>query len=108
MKSGGVVEALSELDCDVEEAPRSDMDFPALDPGEAAAITLAQLHGAILLTDDLSARETATDLGIEVHGSIGVVLFGYGRGRISTEEAKELVRALEHDSTLYLGEPLIE
>jgi predicted nucleic acid-binding protein len=66
------------------------------------------MHGGILLTDDLSAREMATDLGIAVHGSIGVVLFGYGRGRLSTQEAEELIRALEHDSTLYLAEPLIK
>lgn len=75
---GGVLDGLSELDYEAEEATHSDEDFPALDPGETAAITLARKHGAILLTDDLSARETAADLGIDVHGSIGVVLFGYG------------------------------
>lgn len=108
VNSGGVLDGLSEVDHAVEEITHSDEDVPTLDPGETAAIILARDVGAILLTDDLPAREIAADLGIEVHGSIGVVLYGYGRGRLSTTEAEELIRALEHDSTLYLADPLIE
>ena len=86
----------------------ADQDFQTLDPGETAAINLTRDEGAILLTDDLAAREIAAELDIEVHGSIGVVLHGYDRGRLSAETAEELIRALDHDSTLYLSEPLLE
>lgn len=106
--SDEVLDALSAVDHAVEEITHADQEFPTLDPGETAAINLAKDEGAILLTDDLAAREIAADLGIEVHGSIGVVLHSYGRGILSAEEAEELIRALKHDSTLYLAQPLLE
>lgn len=47
-----------------------------LDRGEADAIGLArQLPASWLLTDDASARLMAEALGIETHGSLGVVLW---------------------------------
>jgi predicted nucleic acid-binding protein len=61
----------------------------------------------ILLTDDLEARAAAESEGIEVHGSIGVVLYAYGYEAISGEEATGLLRALETESSLYLSKPLL-
>ena len=43
------------------------------DPGETAALAIANIRDAILLTDDLAARDAATSLGVEVHGSIGII-----------------------------------
>lgn len=101
VEDGGVLDALSSVDHAGEE-------FPSLDPGETAAIVRARDDDAVLLTDDLAARETAADIGIEAHGSIGVVLYGYSRGRLSAGEAEAIVRALRHDTTLYLAAPLVE
>ena len=44
--------------------------------GEAQAIALARQFGPDwLLTDDASARLLAQSLGLEVHGSLGLVLW---------------------------------
>ena len=99
---------LSDLDHNVRQVDYAADDYPSLDPGETAAITLASEIGAILLTDDLAARETAKDADIEVHGSIGIVLFGHGRGQLETSQAKRLIRSLKRDTTLYLADPLVE
>jgi predicted nucleic acid-binding protein len=46
-----------------------------LEAGEAEAIALArQLSATWLLTDDAAARVFATAVGMEVHGSLGIVL----------------------------------
>ncbi|MGH9824736.1 MAG: hypothetical protein ACREDR_15970, partial [Blastocatellia bacterium] len=51
-----------------------------LDRGEAEAVALTrQLRADWFLTDDTSARVLATSLGIEVHGSLGVVLWAAAR-----------------------------
>jgi hypothetical protein len=48
-----------------------------VDPGEAHAIALAvQLNADWLLTDDAKARQFAESLGLEVHGSIGLLRGG--------------------------------
>lgn len=88
VSDGGVLDALSKVDHAVRAIDPSDEEFPASDPGESAAIVLARDSGAILLTEDLAAREAAADLGIEVHGSIGVVLDGYGRGHLTADESE--------------------
>lgn len=60
------------------------------------------------MTDDLDARQTAIDDGMEVHGSVGVVLYAYSRGELSEVAAKRVLRGLEQDTTLYLSRPLLE
>ena len=46
---------LSDLDHNVRRVGYAADDYPSLDPGETAAITLTREIGAILLTDDLAA-----------------------------------------------------
>lgn len=100
---------ISELDFAVEGA---DIDvesvYPHLDSGETAALVVCTERDAILLTDDLDARNTATDEGIEVHGSVGVVLYGYSQGALSADVAERTLRELKQDTNLYLSTPLIE
>ena len=51
-----------------------------LDAGEAEAMALAQqLQATWLLTDDAAARLLAQKLALEVHGSLGVVLWAAAR-----------------------------
>jgi predicted nucleic acid-binding protein len=53
----------------------------ALDPGERAAIALAvAIPDAWVLLDDIAARRVATDLGIPVRGTLGVLVEGKRRG----------------------------
>ena len=45
-----------------------------LDPGEAQAFALADVHDGRLLTDDGDARQFAKEQGVTVVGSVGVLL----------------------------------
>jgi len=56
-------------------------DAAGLGPGEAEAIVLARhLRADWLLTDDAGARVLASTLGLEVHGSLGVILWAAATG----------------------------
>lgn len=94
--------AVVQVDIDAESA------YPHLDPGETAALALCTERDAVLLTDDLDARNTANEERIEVHGSVGVVLYGYSQGELSGDVAKRTLRELKQDTNLYLSTPLIE
>lgn len=57
------------------------------------AIVLTRSRAADwLLTDDAAARVVATLLGMEVHGSLGVVLWAVAQARISRHEGAILDR----------------
>ncbi|WP_435176881.1 DUF3368 domain-containing protein [Halorussus sp. AFM4] len=70
-----------------ETATRADdiQESSGPDRGECTAIALAEDEGARCLTDDHAARKTAESLGIEVGGTIYVVLEALDRGRLSFE-----------------------
>lgn len=66
-----------------------------LGAGEMEAIVLAKARAADwLLTDDAAARVVATLLGIEAHGSLGVVLWAAGRAHIRQDEAAAILDRL--------------
>jgi len=63
---------VSELQITVEQIDiDTDSTYLRLDPGETAALAVCSDRDAILLTDDMDARNTANEEGIEVHGSVG-------------------------------------
>lgn len=70
-----------------------------LDDGEAEAVILAKrLNAEWFLTDDTEARIFADSLGIEVHGSLGIVLWSAAVGNLSYEEAKDALDRLSKTS----------
>ncbi len=70
-----------------------------LDAGEAEAIALArQLRADWLLTDDAAARLVAQSLGIEVHGSLGVVLWAAAVGHLDRPRAEAALDGLARSS----------
>jgi hypothetical protein len=74
-------------------------DAGLLDRGEADAIALArQLDAKWFLTDDASARLMAEALGIEAHGSLGVVLWAAAERTLTRDEAEDKVTRLAHSS----------
>jgi predicted nucleic acid-binding protein len=79
-----------------------------LDPGETAAIALAAEHEAVVLTDDLTAREAATDRGIDVQGTVGVIALGHGRGELDRDAAASLLRSLQTETSLFVADAVIE
>jgi predicted nucleic acid-binding protein len=67
--------------------------------GESEALALAlELKPDWFLTDDAGARLLAESLGVEVHGSIGVVLWAAARRIVKQPEAESFLAGLEKSS----------
>jgi len=67
--------------------------------GEAEALAIARENGCDwFLTDDAGARLMAESHGIEVRGSLGVVLWAAARKFIQRDDAEELLKGLEESS----------
>jgi predicted nucleic acid-binding protein len=67
--------------------------------GEAEAFVLCEnIKADWLLTDDAAARLFATTLGMEVHGSLGVVLWNVAQGRLDREQGLSALTALAQSS----------
>ena len=80
-----------------------------IDAGEAQAISLAmQIEAHWLLTDDARARQFAESLGVEVHGSIGVLLWNAATGNI--DDASLTLKYLDDlsNSTLWISDRVLE
>ena len=78
-----------------------------LDAGEADALALArQLNADWFLTDDERARLLGKQLGLEVHGSLGVVLWTAAVHLIERKEAEEALEHLAH-SSLWVSEAIL-
>ncbi|HEV2581719.1 MAG TPA: DUF3368 domain-containing protein [Ktedonobacteraceae bacterium] len=62
-----------------------DPTLPLLDVGEAAALTLAQTIGArLVLLDERKARRIAARMGLQVAGTLAVLLRAKQQGHITT------------------------
>jgi predicted nucleic acid-binding protein len=67
--------------------------------GEAQAIALArQMRADWLLTDDAAARLLAQSLGLEVHGTLGLVLWAAAMCHLSRAQAESALDNLERSS----------
>ncbi|WP_135306091.1 nucleic acid-binding protein [Haloarcula amylovorans] len=107
LETGTVPPSLSTIEYELVEADTADLTGD-LDPGETAALAVAADRSAVLLTDDLAAREAATDRDIEVHGSIGILVLGYQRGELSKSNAIERMRALQAETSLFVTDAVVE
>ena len=65
-----------------------------IDAGEASAIMLARRRKCPVLIDDLAARRFAAGLGVEVVGSIGVLIKSARLQKMSKREAFEVLDKL--------------
>ena len=75
--------------------------------GEAEAIILAKsLKADWLLTDDASARAFANSIGLEVHGSLGVVLWAAAIGHLQHDETKMAIEKLAK-SSLWISQTIL-
>jgi predicted nucleic acid-binding protein len=75
-----------------------------IDVGEASAIALAlQSQASWLLSDDTKARQFAETLGLEVHGSIGLLLWGVAANHVANrDDAYKMLEALANQDPGYL------
>ena len=59
------------------------------------------------LTDDTAARIFANSINLEVHGSLGIILWGAAVGHLNYNEAKSAIYQLER-STLWISQTIID
>lgn len=90
---------ITPLEANFAESASSWSDAGLLDLGEAQALALAaQIRSDWLLTDDAAARVVASQQGIEVHGSLGVVLWAAATGGLDFDRAEATLEALSRSS----------
>jgi predicted nucleic acid-binding protein len=80
-----------------------------IDAGEAEAIGLAlQEQAEWFLTDDAEVRQFAESLGLEVHGSIAILLWSVATGLI--QEKAVAIRLLENlvNASLWISDRVIQ
>ncbi|MBI5391063.1 nucleic acid-binding protein [Candidatus Woesearchaeota archaeon] len=74
---------------------------------EATALILAKEEKVkLFLTDDLDARTVAKRLGLEPHGTIGIIVRAYRERLLSRDEAINKVSALQ-ETSLFITKDLI-
>ena len=72
--------------------------------GEAEALAHArEIQADMFLTDDTAARAMGESLGIQVHGSLGVMLFAAASGHLDKAACLQTLDDLETQSTLWMS-----
>ncbi|WP_349431171.1 DUF3368 domain-containing protein [Methylomarinum sp. Ch1-1] len=80
-----------------------------LHQGELEAIVLTQeLAADFVVLDDLLARRKAQSLGINVIGTIGMLLLMEKRGSLNAEQTWEKIRQLTELHNMYLSPQLLQ
>lgn len=82
-------DTIAVTDIDGLDGSQTDRIRARLDEGEAAALCKALDEGGTLATDDLAARRTASDHGVPVTGSVGLLALGVRRGVFSVQTANQ-------------------
>ena len=79
-----------------------------LDFGEACAIALALQEKAIcFLTDDLDARKVSKKYGLDVHGTVGIILRAFREKIIDKKTAIKKINEIHSISSLFITKDLI-
>jgi predicted nucleic acid-binding protein len=81
----------------------------SLHPGELQALQVASQEQAnLLLTDDTAARLAARNLGISVHGTMGILLRSIRRAQRNAGEVARILRSLPSVSSLHVKQSLLD
>jgi predicted nucleic acid-binding protein len=79
-----------------------------LDRGEADAIALAvEIKADWFLTDDAAARLVGKVIGLEVHGSLGLILWASAVGHLNRSKSEVAIRNLAQ-SSLWVSPRIID
>ena len=81
----------------------------SLHTGEWEAIRVAlENPSSVLLTDDTAARLAAGNLGIRVHGTIGILIRAVRKGLRTKTIVLDILRSIPNRSSLHLKPSLLE
>lgn len=108
LAEGDIPSGLTSLSYERITVDRSDSTEGGLDPGETAALAVAIERDAVLLTDDMAARDAAEEADVPVHGSLGVLALAHASGRLRHDEAADRMRALQRETSLFVSEAVVE
>ncbi len=80
-----------------------------IDEGELNALTLCKkMCIGVFLTDDLDARGAGDFMGLDVHGSVGIITLNYKKGLITLKDAEKSLNDLYDISNLFVTRSIIE
>jgi predicted nucleic acid-binding protein len=102
--SGGIDDGLIIIDREQTYLESKEL-LEILDPGEVAAISLANSFHAPLLIDEKLGRQVATRLGLKIVGTIGVLLLAKQKNIVS--EVKPILMSLRNGH-YFLSDQLVE
>ncbi len=75
-----------------------------LDPGEAEALAYArEIDAECFITDDAAARTLGESFGLQVRGTLGILLYTAAIGRLDRAQAESKLFDLEEHSTLWMS-----
>lgn len=102
--SAALAGGLLRIESDPLQMPSALVDV-RLDDGERFALALALLRGAVVLVDERRGRACAVDLGLQVLGTLGLLVRAREQGLV--ERVRPLAEALLV-SGYYLARPLVD
>ncbi|OGI15910.1 hypothetical protein A3K63_00940 [Candidatus Micrarchaeota archaeon RBG_16_49_10] len=99
---------VKDLNYKAKDLSRLISDKYSLDLGEATSISLAKQEKInLFLTDDLSAKVVAKEFGLQVHGSIGIILRAFRVGVLKKQDVIRSVQNLHKKSSMFITADLI-
>jgi predicted nucleic acid-binding protein len=97
------------LNTTLTDAFIKDRGLQRLHTGEIECLFLCkQINVPIILTDDLSVRDTAKHLNITPVGSLGIIVKAYRVGNISLAQAEKFMLDLYEISSLFVTKTIVE
>ena len=87
---------LEVLHMTAQERAHPDRLVGRLHHGECASIAICRSRAAVFLTDDRLARRMARREGVEVSGSVGILLLATESGLLAPQEADQLLARMIH------------
>jgi len=85
----------------------SDIQNLPLDAGEKQVLYLAQRdHADLILFDDEKVREEAKARGLNVKGTLGVLIQGYRTGLLGLKEVQNIIEAMISREDIWISEEL--
>jgi predicted nucleic acid-binding protein len=96
---------------EVPESPLKDrLDEMGLHKGEIDALVLAyhtkRKTDSVMVIDDLAARDVARTLGLQVTGTVGIILSATKRGILSKDDSQTKVRSLIEETSFHMSAAL--